>query len=288
MKALVTIPNYYKPTLHAPDGRPHGSVQIDPTPRIAALTACLQGLSHLMATRACVLDHASRLARRVDSTESIQLDVIICTTGDNHLLGQLLPENRIGSHHATKAEPPFLGYECHAVLRDHLGAYDFYCYLEDDLILSDPWFFRKLSWFNRVFGDSYVLQPNRYEAGVHPHVDKIYVDGDLPAHCTNFGTDRMPSPLLIAEVMGRPISFCTGTNPHSGCFFLNGNQMAHWTRQPSFLNRSASFIGALESAATLGLMNTLTVYKPSLVNADFLEIQHYGTAYLSMVLKDPS
>jgi hypothetical protein len=59
--------------------------------------------------------------------------------------------------------------------------------------------------------------------------------------------------------------------------------MEHWARQPYFLDRAAFFIGALESAATLGIMRTFQVYKPVLENGDFLEIRHHGTAYLDMV-----
>jgi hypothetical protein len=285
MRILIAIPHYYRPTTFAPDGRAHGSVNRDPTPRIAALGSCLQSLQTIVAPKAFVLDHASRLARHIESAEPVHLNVIICTTGENHLLKDLTVTTRFWSQHDTQADPPFLGYECHAVLRDNLDKYDFYGYLEDDLILTDPGFFRKLLWFNRLYGDTRVLQPNRYEAGVHPEVDKFYVDGNLPAHCISQSNE--PSPLLISEVLGRPIVFRTGTNPHAGCFFLTNSQMAYWSRQSSFLDRSASFIGALESAATLGLMNNFSVYKPGLENADFLEIQHYGNAYLSMLGRKP-
>jgi hypothetical protein len=59
--------------------------------------------------------------------------------------------------------------------------------------------------------------------------------------------------------------------------------MEHWTRQAYFLDRAASFVGALESAATLGIMRTLQVYKPALENGNFLEVRHSGTAYLDMI-----
>ena len=66
-------------------------------------------------------------------------------------------------------------------------------------------------------------------------------------------------------------------------FFLNARQMRHWVEQPYFLDRDWSFIGPLESAASLGIQRAFKVYKPALANADFLEIQHFGHAYLDMI-----
>jgi hypothetical protein len=59
--------------------------------------------------------------------------------------------------------------------------------------------------------------------------------------------------------------------------------MAHWMRQPHFLDRSPAFIGPLESAATLGIMRTFRIYKPARENASFLEIEHFGTGFLSQL-----
>ena len=80
--------------------------------------------------------------------------------------------------------------------------------------------------------------------------------------------------------MGVPVAFRRTLNPHSGCFFLNAAQMEHWARQPYFLNRDTSFIGPLESAATLGIMRTFRVYKPVPEHASFLEIQHWGDGWI--------
>ena len=56
--------------------------------------------------------------------------------------------------------------------------------------------------------------------------------------------------------------------------------METWSRQPHFLDRDTSFIGPLESAATLGIMRTFRVYKPAVESAGFLEIEHFGTSFL--------
>lgn len=80
-----------------------------------------------------------------------------------------------------------------------------------------------------------------------------------------------------------PMTFRRALNPHSGCYFLNANQMAYWASQPYFLDRDTRFVGLLESAATLGIMKTFRVYKTAPEQAGFFEIQHFGKKYLSLI-----
>lgn len=284
MNVLFTIPHYYRPVGTAADGRAHGSIGVDPGPRVAALKACLAAIRAVCGPRVCILSHADRQARLLKPVDPIRADVVICTVGSDHLLDRLDPSDGVWTYHSTAAAPPLLGYECHAVMRDRLGRYDYYCYLEDDILLTDPWHFRKLDWFRRLFGDARVLQPNRYEVGSHPLVDKMYVDGDLPPRCSAPFQQVSPLVTLTADMFGGPVEFRTTTNPHAGCFFLSAVQMERWVRTPHFLDRSTAFIGALESAATLGVMRTFEVFKPGPENADCFEVRHHGSAYLEMVI----
>jgi hypothetical protein len=284
MRILFTIAHYFNPTGSgkAGDGREHGAVK-DPAPRIAALTACLSALHQLYHRSQCVLDHARKVAHALTPRYPSQIDVVVCTTAGRHLLGQLAVPPSSYSHHATEAEPVLLGFECHAVLRDRLGSYDYYCYLEDDLILHDPWLFQKLAWFTASTGEGRLLQPNRFEAGPHDLVTKAYVDGDLRPQVTARFQNVEEDPQLVAEVFGVRVHFRRTLNPHAGCFFLTAGQMARWVQQPYFLDRDTSFIGPLESAASLGIQRCFQVYKPALENADFLEVQHWGNGYLTMI-----
>jgi hypothetical protein len=63
--------------------------------------------------------------------------------------------------------------------------------------------------------------------------------------------------------------------------------MAHWVRQPYFLDRDTSFVGPLESAATLGIMPAFHVYKAAVSNAGLLEIEHCGNRLLRL-LREPA
>jgi hypothetical protein len=283
MKILFTIPHYYRPRGQTDDGRKHGSVTRTPRFRVSALAACITALRELFGPPQCVLQHALKTARVIEPREPALVDVVVCTAGDDHLLGQLTVPAGWWEQRSSAATPLLLGYECHAVMRERLGGYDYYGYLEDDLLLADAWLFRKLAWFGGRFGEGKLLQLNRFETGPNAPVRKIYVDGDLPPQCTTAYQDIGVEPELTAEVLGNPVVFRRTSNPHAGCFFLSASQMAHWAGQPYFLDRAASFVGALESAATLGIMRTFQVYKPGLENGDFLEIRHQGTAYLEMI-----
>jgi hypothetical protein len=59
--------------------------------------------------------------------------------------------------------------------------------------------------------------------------------------------------------------------------------MSHWASRPYFLDRATGYIGPLESAATLGGMRTFAVYKPAPRSADFLEVEHFGRAFLDRI-----
>jgi hypothetical protein len=285
MRILVTIPHYFKATGgKAADGREHGSVAVDPRPRLEALASCLAAWHQLFSPPQAFLDHARKTACAVAPGRSYHIDIVICTTQHCHLLKELEIPVHYFQEHATEAEPMLLGFECHAVLRERLGKYDYYCYLEDDLIVHDPWLLRKLAWFSNRYGDDKLLQPNRFECGLQAYVRKAYVDGKLREEITAPMRTDPALARLTAEVLGEQLVFEQTLNPHAGCFFLNARQMAQWAQQPYFLDRDIRFIGPLESAATLGIVRTFKIYKPAMENADFLEIQHYGTGYLEAIV----
>jgi predicted O-methyltransferase YrrM len=282
MKILLTIPHFY----HAqPDAR-HASQYRDPGPRLEALSACLTNLHLHFGRSQYVFDIQHQVAYPINQPHAHQLDVVICTTQGKHLLSQLALPAGSYVHCETQAEPMWLGFECQAVLRDRRGAYDYYGYLEDDLILHDAWFFPKLGWFNKAVGDGCLLQPNRFESSPLGVAHKVYVDGNLLPGATAPFQNVLEQPEIVGHLLETPIRFIRAPNPHSGCFFLNAAQMEQWLKQPYYLDRDARFVGPLESAATLGIMRTFRVYKPAPECAGFLEIQHFGTGFASQVGKD--
>ena len=274
MRILFTIPHYYNP--HG--GGAYGSLRPDPQPRAAALGNAIFGLHSTFGKKQGLL---LKPVVQSNGSHSAEIEVVVCTVGENHLLKKLRLPPGAYRHHPTNASPMFLGFECHAVLRDALGNYDYYAFLEDDILIADPLFFDKLQWFNTLAGDEAVLQPNRFEVAMGQSWHKLYVDGDLRDRSISERlqdvTDR---PQMEGQVLGKTLRFERVNNPHSGCFFLNERQMRHWTGCPEFLNRDPSFAGPLESAATLGIMHFFRAYKPARDNAGFLEVRHLDNRYL--------
>lgn len=280
MKILFTVAHYFKPQA---DPRYGSQSKAKEGARVQALRACVTSLHQLFGQAQAVLRISDRQAIVANDLLAAKVDVVVCTAGDDHLLGRIgLPAHAL-VHQRTDAQPLQLGYECHAVLGAALGRYDYYCFLEDDLILRDPLFFTKLHWFNRNTSEDCVLQPNRFEVSGSAAVSKAYIDGDIPLSATALFQNPLEQPVFDASVMGAGVQFRRALNPHSGCFFLNQAQMERWARQPHFMDRAASFVGPLESAASLGIMRTFRVYKPAPRNAAFLEIEHAGTAYLDLL-----
>jgi hypothetical protein len=279
MRILFTIPHFFNPNIKGE----HASQGKDSQTRLQALNTSIAALHQLFGKAQSIINIGKRLAFPANQAQAHELDVVICTTKDDHLLNQLLLPEHFYKHHSTKVEPLLLGFECQAVLQDCLGQYDYYCFLEDDLILHDPWFFVKLNWFTHKAGDLSLLQPNRYEVSTHTLIHKAYIDGDLAPGVTASFQNVWEQPKFKGKIMGIPISFRRTLNPHSGCYFLNANQMADWANQHYFLDRDTSFVGPLESAATLGIMKTFRVYKTASQQAGFLEIQHFDTRFLRLI-----
>ena len=270
MRILFAIAHYYHPHSNSR----HSSQRPDPEPRVRALARCIQSIHQLFGKKQWVLNIAKKAAFPIAEPQAYEVDVRVCTTQDRHLLDRVPLRGDAYVRQPTEVEPLWLGFACQHLLGEALGQYDYYCYLEDDLVFWDPWFFIKLHWFAERLGDENLLQPNRYTASASGVATKAYLDGDLPPRFTErFGTLEKPR-TIAGSVLGVPICFDRALNPHSGCYFLNRAQMERWVRQPDFGKPDASFVGPLESAATLGILKNFRVFKPAPPYMNFLEIEH--------------
>lgn len=279
MKILVTIAHYYEAT-----NAKHGSGRKDPTPRINALKSCLFNLYSLFSPSQYMLDIRDKKTVKVNHDYINSIDVVICTANRKHLLNQInIPPNFYRIYECQLENPKLLGFECQKVLKENLGKYDYYCFMEDDLIIHDPYFFEKIKWFNSSFDKINVLQPNRYEVSTCDRVLKSYIDGDINPRATKDYQNVEEHKKLSKKFLKQNITFKKPLNPHSGCYFLTQEQMEYWVNQPHFLDMDVSFISPLESSASLGLMKTFRVYKPANENANFLEIQHWGNSFLGLI-----
>ena len=287
MRILFAIPHYFAP---GPDGH-YGSERNTPEERASVVRRCLASLRQTFSPAQALIDGRGRRMHAANPLLAADITIALCTTGESHLAAELAGCGF--AHVRTDAAPRHLGFECHKVLREGLGQYDYFAYLEDDLRLADALFFKKLAWFNAQLGEAAVLQPNRFELADEPAPYKLYIDGNLH--------DATPSPeqpgttehrRVEVPALGQALVFQRVANPHAGCFFLTAAQLARWAAAPDFAVPSAAFGGPLESAATLGIMRHFRVYKPARDNAAFLEIEHLDRRYLGRRLRplagDPS
>jgi len=277
MKILFTIPHYFNPE----GGGKYGSTGNNAVQRIEALSRCISSVYQLFGQKQFFIDISTHTAVPVNDFQKNDIDIIVLTTQNRHLLKSLRTSPELYTHREVITEAMMLGFECKKVLAENSGKYDYYCYLEDDLTINDPWFFTKLKWFNNLTSDNYLLQPNRYEISSGETANKVYVDGNIRSRATEKFQDINDSQTLTGLVMGENILFKRVLNPHSGCYFLNENQIKKWMQQSYFEENNTDFIGPLESAATLGIMKTFKIYKPD--PPGFLEIFHNGTSFLNLV-----
>ncbi len=279
MRLLFAIPHFFGVLQR----KRHGSLSGQRAARVRALTECISAIHEVLAGEQQLASPVEPMQMKANDQTVATIDVVVCTTRHQHVLPDMPLTKEWYREVACQCEPTLLGFECHAVLRDHLGDYDYYCYLEDDLVLRDPWFFAKLGHFTQAAGNDGLLQPNRYEIAQDVHARKMYIDGDLDEQATSRFQTISEQPEVSLSCLGAEVVCRRVRNPHSGCFFLSAEQMEHWSRQAYFLDRDTSFIGPLESAATLGIMRTFRVYKPAAAAANFLEIEHSGEAWVRKI-----
>ena len=289
MKILVTIPHFH----NASGNGAYGSTGPESSRRAEALTQSIAGIHQFLGPRQaflyCLHNPVPRRGNgrlvKVNEQAADSVDIAVCTVGQNHLIDRLTVPKSMFHHQPVQAEPMMIGFACQQILKAHLGKYDFYCYMEDDLWIGDPFFLAKVSWFTRSFGDEALLLPHRYELATAEPLHKLYIDGpvrpDFTANWQNIDDQRT----LESEFLGAPIGFERWSNPHSGCFFLNAAQMGKWAASLGFLDGDCSFAGPLESAASLGVIKNFRIYKPSFQNAGFHEIRHLHNRYLGVALK---
>lgn len=281
MRILLAIVHYWDPN---GDGQ-HQSLRSNPAPRIAALQDQLLALRRLGMLRS-YLHMGDRAAYPADEALRHQIDVRIITDGEHHVLKQLDPGfHQLYEEVVTAPETGrLLGFEAQQYLASQLDSdYDLYGYFEDDLVIQDPFFFHKLDWFQSLLGSEVVLLPQRLEFARGPsRVDRFYIDGPL-SDADLAALDRKQGPVVVLPFLNQQMAFETPRNPHAGCFVLTAAQLQHWVEQSWWLDRDCSFISPLESAATLGLLKTFRLYKPCLSHAAWLEVQHWGTSFHSLL-----
>ncbi|GEO80178.1 hypothetical protein [Pararhodospirillum oryzae] len=278
MRVLVSIPHYFREDPQSA----YGSGRMKASARASSLAMALHGLLDLENEASSLVDFRRENGRlAANSVPDLRFEIVVCTLGDNHLMETLAPDLRARVHHQPALCPPEkLGFIAQQILANNMGnSFDFYGIMEDDVLISDRYFFDKLAYFSN--DTNKVLFPNRFEIEEHRPNRKLYVDGPYGyvsnpefEHLLN---DRRSCDLAWA---GGLVRLQKVVNSHAGCFFLSREQMRFYRAAPAFGDHVTQYVSALESAMTFGVMRTFDVYKPARENADFLEIRHLGVRHL--------
>lgn len=279
IRVLIAIPHFYRgedPNATNRSQRPEAM-----TERARAFMATLSALHQTFGRGIYGLDHFRAKLWPTEPTVRHDVDIIVCTTGNAHLFDRVPILKSLCRRHETTAPPQMLGFECHRVLAAARGRYDYYGYLEDDIVITDPLFFRKRRLFDRLFGPDALLQPNRYEVRPDGPVQKLYVDYDIRPGLAAPYQDISQHPRLLLPFVDETITVERTNYPSAGCFFLDARQLESWVGSPAFLDGDVSYLSPLDSAVTLSVMKAFRIYKPVLDQAWFFEVLHASPRWIN-------
>ena len=277
MKILITIPHYYK---HDQTSK-YASSYMNNEARAKVLEHTITSIFDVFNPTDKYIDNSvvdNKLVYYLEAANTRlkdEIDICICTYKNFHLLDIIsTPKHKYHQIDVEVPEPIYLEFGCLKVLQNNLNHYDYYCMMEDDLVIHDPYFFQKLAWFESMFGTDCLLQPHRYITNQYPKYTKIYCDQEFHKSFIAKWVDFSVKPNLEALYLSKTLRFVKTANPHSGAFFLSSRQFARMVNEKSYGIPTAEFISPLESAATLGIMRSFNIYKASHEDNNFLEIEH--------------
>lgn len=166
MPASIAIPHGCPPRS---DAAPHDSLR--PAARVerarALATATLR-LHELFGSDHPAARHAFGALLPAADPQRMELDVVVCVQEGAHLLDALPCPGGLFHRQPVTGDPQLPGFAAHRVLERERGRYAGYAYREDDIVVADPLFFRKLSFSERNFplalDPAPLFPPSRYDS----------------------------------------------------------------------------------------------------------------------------
>ena len=273
MRVLVTIAHYFKQSGQSSWHTGLGSSS-SPLPKVAALNAQIVALHRYFGTRRLSFNPNDPQGRSAKGSD--KLDIVVMTKQNANLLEWIGIDPKTYSVDYFDGPPLMLPFEAQRIMRDRVGQYDFYAYMEDDLIVDDPAIFAKIGWFAREFGPRALLLPVRYEMASTGTPAKISLSVRLPKELRAPYQRSEFAPMVKGCWNGAEQTFRLPHNPHAGCYVLTNDQLRLWINEPTFYDRDASWVSALESAATYAPGKVFGLYMSAEPDPWFLQIEHFG------------
>lgn len=215
-----------------------------------------------------------RLKHTIDGllTSFAHCDVsIVVHTLPNRHITAYLPQyqiNCIQVQEGPECDPMFVEFRLQEEFVNKVDEFEWFLFIEDDIILYDAFTIEKLEKFNQQSGfENAILYPNRYEMyeGTKRYID-LTVEKD-------FVWNKLSS-VEIEEV-----KFAEFSNPHAAFYCLSRKQMKQWIKSGRVWKNQVINVGPLESAATFCLLECFSIYKPHPSNLNYFEVRHYDNKY---------
>ena len=202
-----------------------------------------------------------------------ELKIVINTFPQRHLTARL-PDylrRRVEIIEQTGCDPMYIEFLVPDLFLKSREDFDWFLFLEDDIVLRDSWALEKLAFFNDAAGDPrLLLTPHRFEM---LNGEKVYFDLRWQKDFKEFAWNR------FATFPAGSVKFGECANSHGACFCLNRAQLDLWEGTGRHWKNRVVIVGPLESAATGSLFEAFTIYKPHPDNLRFLEVEHCDTKY---------
>ncbi len=215
-----------------------------------------------------------RLRHTIDGllTSFAHCDLTIAIqTLPNRNVTAYLPEYQIKCiqiQDGPECDPMFVGFRLQEEFVERVEKFDWFLFIEDDIVLYDAFVIEKLEKFNLQSGyEKAILYPNRFEMY---EGTKRYIDLTIDPHLSW-------NQLSSVEIEG--VKFAEFSNPHSGFYCLSRKQMKQWIKSGRLFKNQVVNVGPLESAATFCLMECFSIYKPHPSNLNYFEVRHYDSKY---------
>lgn len=260
--------------------------------RALAMERCLAGLQRLCrGGQDAVLHIGDHAIDHLPPEEGLpplpplRLEIVVCSDGQ-HLLEEVLREVQgpIRLETLRPNDPVLLPLACRDLLIHSDPIADLTLYLEDDLVIDDAEYVDKQLWFLHQSEHRLSLMPHRFERVDQNGFGRLLVDGPLREDdIRRFCEPRTDVARGHYRDQG-PLSFDISANPHAGTFALSRPQVEHLRRQT--LARSG-FVGPIETASTLTVLQFFPVLKPSLRHRSFLSIEHAHPSFLPYLSQFP-
>lgn len=215
-----------------------------------------------------------RLTHTIDglltSFAHCDLSIVVHTLPNRHITAYL-PEyqiNCIQVQEGPECDPMFVGFRLQEEFVNKVDEFEWFLFIEYDIILYDAFTIEKLEKFNQKSGyENAILYPNRYEMyeGTKRYID-LTIDTSLAWN-------------KLSGVEIENVKFAEFTNPHAAFYCLSRKQMKQWIKSGRTWKNQVINVGSLESAVTFCLLECFSIYKPHPSNLNYFEVRHYDTKY---------